>query len=166
MRKTLIAIALLTLGCTEASQKVETQKEETVEAAYADTSMRQAPDTYSVAPKQTEDSGARTALSGSKAEYANQRFKEVTIEKLGAGKFRISGKGQIFEASFGWVVEDGHNELKKGHEMTDAGAPEWGNFKFTIDIEKERPNSKLHIILFETSAKDGSRQHELPIPLP
>ena len=108
MRKTLIAIALLTLGCTEASQKVETQKEETVEAAYADTSMRQAPDTYSVAPKQTEDSGAAAAQSGSMAEYANQRFKEVTIEKLGAGKFRISGKGQIFEASFGWVVEDGH----------------------------------------------------------
>jgi len=62
-------------------------------------------------------------------------------------------------------VEDGHDELKKGFEMTDAGAPEWGNFIFTINVAKKRPNSTLHLIIFESSAKDGSRQHELPILL-
>jgi hypothetical protein len=36
------------------------------------------------------------------------------------------------------VIEDGHNELKTGFTTTDAGAPEWGNFDFTIDIEKKR----------------------------
>jgi hypothetical protein len=97
--------------------------------------------------------------------YANQRFKEVTVEKIGNHKFLIKGKGQIFEASFSWVVEDGHKEIKKGFEMTDAGAPEWGNFSFTIDVAKEHPNSTLHLILFEASAKDGSRQYELPILL-
>lgn len=97
--------------------------------------------------------------------YSNARFKDVTVEKIQEETFLIKGKGQIFEASFNWVVEDGHDELKKGFEMTDAGAPEWGNFSFTITVAKKRPNSKLHLILFETSAKDGSRQHELPILL-
>lgn len=98
-------------------------------------------------------------------EYSNERFRKVTVEKVDEHKFNIKGEAQIFEANFNWVVEDGHNELKKGFEMTDAGAPEWGKFDFTIDVEKEDENSTLHLILFEVSAKDGSRQYELPILL-
>ena len=97
--------------------------------------------------------------------YSNARFKDVSVEKVGADRFLVEGKGQIFEANFGWVVEDGHRELKNGFQMTDAGAPEWGKFRFFIEVEKERPNSVLTLVLFESSAKDGSRQHELPIPL-
>ena len=97
--------------------------------------------------------------------YANERFKDVTVEKSGDHQFVVQGKAQIFEANFGWVIEDGHNELQKGNQMTDAGAPAWGNFKFTIDVQKERENSTLHLILFEPSPKDGSRQYELPVPL-
>lgn len=98
--------------------------------------------------------------------YFNTRFKEVTVEKIATNKFRIKGEGQIFEANFNWIVEDGHNELKSGFEMTDAGAPSWGKFDFSIEVLKSNQNSTLTLILFESSAKDGSRQHELPIPLP
>ncbi|MEO5599763.1 MAG: Gmad2 immunoglobulin-like domain-containing protein [Cyclobacteriaceae bacterium] len=97
--------------------------------------------------------------------FANTRFKDVTVEKSGANTYTIQGKGQIFEANFSWIVEDGHEELEKGYQMTDAGAPEWGKFKFTIEVQKRRPNSTLTLILFESSAKDGSRQYELPIVL-
>ncbi|HLF45180.1 MAG TPA: Gmad2 immunoglobulin-like domain-containing protein [Chitinophagaceae bacterium] len=97
--------------------------------------------------------------------YSNDRFKEVTVKKTGDYSFLIQGKAQIFEASFSWVVEDGHEELKKGFEMTDAGAPEWGKFSFTIEVQKKRTNSTLLLILFESSPKDGSRQYELPVLL-
>ena len=97
--------------------------------------------------------------------YSNKRFKDVTVEKIGENKFRIRGQGQIFEASFNWIVEDGHDELYKGFQMTEAGAPEWGKFEFTIDAKKKRENSTLILILFESSAMDGSRQYELPIVL-
>ena len=97
--------------------------------------------------------------------YSNTRFKDVTAERTDKFTFLIKGKGQIFEANFGWVVEDGHDELQKVFQMTDAGAPEWGNFSFSITAEKKRMNSTLHIILFESSAEDGSRQYELPVLL-
>ena len=97
--------------------------------------------------------------------YGNERFKDVTVERVGEHKFILKGKAQVFEAAFSWVVEDGHNELKEGHEMTDAGAPAFGNFVFVIDLVKQRANSTLTIILYEASAKDGSRQYQLPIPL-
>lgn len=98
-------------------------------------------------------------------EFSNERFRQVTIEKKDGNKYLVQGQAQIFEATFNWVVEDGHNELKNGFAMTDAGAPEWGKFDFTIDVQKTNEYSTLHIILFEVSAKDGTRQYELPIPL-
>ena len=97
--------------------------------------------------------------------YFNDRFRKVTVNRTGDSTFVISGEGQIFEASFGWVIEDGHNELKNGYATTDAGAPEWGKFRFEITAEKKRPNSTLHLVLFESSAKDGSRVHQLPVKL-
>ena len=97
--------------------------------------------------------------------YGNKRFKNVIVERIGKDSFLVHGQGQIFEANFNWVLEDGHNELQKGFQMTDAGAPEWGKFKFIIQAQKKRKNSTLTLILFETSAKDGSREYELPIVL-
>ena len=115
--------------------------------------------------RKTSPKPAEPATAPPTKEYSNARFKEVRVTKTGDHKFRIQGKGQIFEASFSWVVEDGHDELKKGFQMTDSGAPEWGNFDFTLEVEKKRPNSTLTLILFESSPKDGSRQYELPLPL-
>ena len=97
--------------------------------------------------------------------YSNERFKDVTVERVDHDSFLVRGQGQIFEANFNWIVEDGHEELKKGYQMTDAGAPEWGNFEFGIQVQKKRTNSTLTLVIFESSAKDGSRQYELPIPL-
>jgi hypothetical protein len=97
--------------------------------------------------------------------YANERFKDVMVKRNGGSSFTISGKGQLFEAGYSWVVEDGHSEIAKGFGSTDAGAPEWGKFSFTIDVPKPDPHATLHLILFEISAKDGSRQYELPVPL-
>lgn len=110
-------------------------------------------------------SGEKPSTNIPSKTYSNERFKEVTVEKTGDQTFLIKGKGQIFEAAFNWVIEDGHDELKKGFSMTDAGAPAWGNFSFTVNAPKKRANSTLHLILFESSPKDGSRQYELPVLL-
>ena len=77
----------------------------------------------------------------------------------------MQGQAQIFEANFNWVVEVGHNELKNGFAMTDAGSPEWGKFDFTIEVQKTNEYSTLLIIMFKVRAKDGRRKNELPIPL-
>jgi hypothetical protein len=135
------------------------QKEKSTNTAYSDSTKNKTDSIIDVSDATKQDT-----VSLSKT-YANARFKNVTVEKVGANEFIIQGKGQIFEANFGWAIEDGHEELKKGHHMTDAGAPEWGSFKFKIEVQKKRPNSTLTLILFESSAMDGSRQHELPIAL-
>ena len=97
-------------------------------------------------------------------------IRQQTLQKRSCRKdrqrlFLNTWAGQIFDAGFNWVLEDGHDELKKGFQMTDAGAPEWGKFEFIVHAQKKRMNSTVTLILFETSAMDGSRQHELPIAL-
>jgi hypothetical protein len=121
-------------------------------------------DSQSASPVTTEKP-VPTLEPDSTKTYNNVRFRNVKATRLEGNRFRITGEGQIFEASFGWVIEDGHKELGEGFATTDAGAPAWGKFSFEVKAEKERPNSTLHLVLFETSMKDGSRQHELPIRL-
>lgn len=95
--------------------------------------------------------------------YPNERFRNVVVESLGENKFKIHGEAQVFEATLNWIVEDGHQELLKGFQTSSAGAPEWGKFDFTIEAIKKQENSTLTLYLFEISAKDGSRQFELPL---
>lgn len=78
--------------------------------------------------------------------------------------FTVEGEARVFEAAFSWKLEDGHTILAEGHEMADGGAPEWGNFRFNISYDKAS-QADITLILFVYSAKDGSVEHELIVPL-
>lgn len=78
--------------------------------------------------------------------------------------FRVKGEARVFEAAFSWQLEDGHSILAEGHETADEGGPAWGDFEFTVDYTNvSQPNMML--ILFVYSAKDGSQEHQLIVPL-
>lgn len=149
-----ILIAYLA-GCTDRS---DSGANTTVPTPVEDTASVNAPAVDKPSPD--------TIATPTSEIYANARFRNVRVEKIGTNKFQLTGEAQIFEASFNWVVEDGHNELKSGFSTTDAGAPAWGKFNFNVQVAKEREHSVLHIILYEASAKDGRRTHQLPILLP
>lgn len=154
-----LLLMILIFGCSEKTKKIESEQ-----TGNQLEKKPQVKDTLLQGINKTADSVNIPVGTNDKV-YSNNRFRNVTVTKSGIDTYRIKGEAQIFEASFSWVVEDGHNELKKGHQMTDAGAPEWGHFDFTITAKKQRANSVLHLILFESSAKDGSRQFELSILL-
>ena len=150
MRISFFIAILLLVGCHNNETKNTSAKADTLKTSPApDNGLEKMPNDAIPSPKT----------------YFNKHFRDVTVERVGENKFRIKGKGQIFEANFNWIVEDGHEELKKGFQMTDAGAPDWGEFDFTIDVHKKRENSTLTLVLFESSAMDGSRQYELPMVL-
>jgi len=78
--------------------------------------------------------------------------------------FTVEGEARVFEAAFSWTLDDGHTILAEGHEMADGGAPAWGRFSFDVAFEHaSQPNVML--TLFIHSAKDGSVEKELIIPL-
>jgi hypothetical protein len=152
MRWTILGFLIILVACNNSEENTTTSTRK---------------DTLKSTPKTTETTKEETPASPtpSPKKYSNKRFRDVTVERIGKDEFVVRGQAQVFEAAFSWIVEDGHEELKKGFQMTDAGAPAWGNFEFKLNAPKKRDNSTLTLILFESSAKDGSRQDELPIVL-
>ncbi|MFF2877964.1 Gmad2 immunoglobulin-like domain-containing protein [Gottfriedia sp. NPDC057991] len=96
----------------------------------------------------------------------NDAFKVTSVVNDSTGKnvLIVEGKASVFEATFLYRIEDGHNVLAEGHTMADIGAPEWGNFKLVINYDQPTsPNGVL--TLYVASAKDGQPEHILNIPI-
>ncbi len=119
-------------------------------------------DTLSPTQKTVADTAESNTTEPVEKVYSNQRFKNVKVQRLDSAKLRITGTAQVFEAAFSWYVTNGSKEILSGHEMTDAGAPAFGNFDFIISLNSQQ---KATLVLYEASAKDGSRQYELKIPI-
>lgn len=79
-------------------------------------------------------------------------------------EFIVRGQARTFEANVLYEFEDGHYILDQGFVTASQGAPEWGDFEITIRFD-ELTSDHGTIILFEESAKDGERIHELMIPV-
>ncbi|MBE5396692.1 Gmad2 immunoglobulin-like domain-containing protein [Brevibacillus borstelensis] len=161
----ILLIAVLLQGCTSSKETPSTgtpaQPPATEQPAQQPSDPAQ-PETpqpgTSTQPTDDQDKNDET--------NKNDSFHVASVEKTGEDTFTIKGKARVFEGNFQYVVEDGHNELTKGNVQTSAGAPEWGDFEFTVKVKKDQPNSTLTLVLFESSPKDGSRRMELPIALP
>ncbi len=96
----------------------------------------------------------------------NSAFRNIVV--FGSkGTYTVVGEARVFEATVQYEVEDGHVIFLEGFETARIGAPDWGVFTIDIHIPEESlPNhGQLTLILFEESAKDGSRLNELSVPL-
>ena len=76
----------------------------------------------------------------------------------------VRGLARVFEATIQYEFEDGHFLFDKGFVTASDGAPGWGEFEIVLDLD-ELPTGTARVILYEESAKDGSRLHEIHIPV-
>jgi hypothetical protein len=74
------------------------------------------------------------------------------------------GFARVFEGAFTVEVEDGHYILGRKNVQAEEGAPGWGYFEFTMDLQQASSPHGM-IIVSTTSAKDGSRVEELIVPV-
>ncbi|WP_010676530.1 Gmad2 immunoglobulin-like domain-containing protein [Bacillus timonensis] len=96
--------------------------------------------------------------------YQNKIFKDVKVSEKD-NQLVITGKAQVFEGVFDYAVYDGEEKLLEKNYQT-VGAPSWGDFE--IQIEKNliaNAKNEARFELFVYSAKDGSKENVLPIPL-
>jgi hypothetical protein len=163
-------IAGICLAACDAQEKQENRV--TTDTVVSTTGTVKTNDTIATEPTDTvKEKKVEMRPADTKADppvytlYSNETFKNVDVKQTGDGRFHVSGKGRVFEGLFGWAVEDGQEELLSGNARLDAGPPEFGNFSFDFNVKKKRANSTLHLLIFENSAKDGSRIHQLRIKL-
>jgi hypothetical protein len=87
----------------------------------------------------------------------NVAFRNIQV--MGSnGEYTVTGEARVFEASFFYAVEDGHDYvIKETVFTTNEGAPSWSAFEINVSIPTDKlpSNGTLTIQLFERSAKDG-----------
>jgi hypothetical protein len=130
------------------------------------TATEQAEQTPSPAPSVSASPSLSPSPSNPKIVLENEAFRIYEpAPNLEVGKtFTVRGQARVFEAAFSYSFEDGHNVLAEGHAMAAAGAPEWGDFEFTVTID-QATNPVGTLIIYEASAKDGSPTNQLILPL-
>jgi len=78
----------------------------------------------------------------------------------------VRGRARVFEAALsGRVVTDTGRELGIAHFMTSAGAPEFGDYDARISFTRPAGVSSGFVEVFTYSAKDGSVQDLVRIPV-
>ncbi len=96
----------------------------------------------------------------------NKAFRNILVSGS-HGTYTVAGEARVFEATLQYEVEDGHYIFQEGFETASTCGPDWGIFTINIHIPEENlpQYGQLRLILFEESAKDGSRINELSVPL-
>lgn len=116
----------------------------------------------------TEDDNQETDDSSAQPEIVleNEAFRiyEPTPDAVVGNQFTVRGEAKVFEASFRYEFEDGHNILDEGNVVASTAAPDWGEFEITIAFDEVAYDTGT-VILYDESQKDGSRQYELFIPV-
>ena len=77
---------------------------------------------------------------------------------------RVTGTADTFEATFDYDLLDPAGKVLSHHFVTaTSGSGTRGTFDFTIPFEA--PNGLGKLVVYERSAADGSRIHQVEIPL-
>lgn len=78
----------------------------------------------------------------------------------------LRGRARVFEAAVSSrVVSESGAELGTSHFMTSAGAPEFGDFRAEMSFIRPSGVSRGFVEVFTYSAKDGSVQDLVRIPV-
>ncbi|WP_102347381.1 BsuPI-related putative proteinase inhibitor [Bacillus sp. Marseille-P3661] len=75
------------------------------------------------------------------------------------GEYVVKGEARVFEGSFLYTVEEGHDYLiEETAVQVNEGAPEWSSFELKISIPQDQlpVNGTLTLSMYERSAKDNS----------
>jgi len=118
------------------------------------------------APAAPDDNRGDSAASEPMIVAENEAFRiyAPAPNAVVGSSFKVSGEARVFEASFNYSFEDGHNVLAEGYVMADQGAPAWGKFEFEVAFKN--PTSPYGILsIYESSAEDGRPIHQLEIPV-
>ena len=129
---------------------------------------------------QREKPAGRAAQAGTPESKKTSQVKEQPTEKTtdnivvdqpkpGAtvsSPFLVSGRARVFEASLQVrLLDEKGKTINNKYVTATAGAPEWGKFNTSIQFKTPATPQKATLQVFTVSAKDGTEQDMISIPL-
>lgn len=113
-----------------------------------------------------KDSKASSEYSNEEIVLENDAFQifEPAPKASVKNEIIVRGLARVFEGTIQYQFRDNHSILDEGYTTTSEGTEEWNEFEIIIKVDKSAHRS-ARIILYEESAKDGSKINELTIPV-
>lgn len=95
-------------------------------------------------------------------------------EVVDGDELTVRGESNTFEGTVQWELLDGDGvAVEEGFTTATGGMGTWGEFAFTVDLDaidgddrddEDDDLDRGSIVVFETSARDGSRQNVVEVP--
>lgn len=96
----------------------------------------------------------------------NEAFRVTSVVRDGVSVV-AEGQARVFEGAFVAEALDGAGQvLTKASVQAQAGAPAWAGFTAKLTLPDQTAATARSLRLYEASAKDGSPQHVLTVPIP
>lgn len=171
--KNLFRVTILLIYCLLLTACMNSNTDISKDNQKSDVEIEKNPD---IKTKPDEKEEQKSSESESPSEVEDTEKKEVVIENEAFQIFEpypnekvqnqivVRGLARVFEGTLNYAFEDGHFILDQGFVTASEGAPAWGEFEFTINLENA-PEGLYKVVLFEISAKDSSVVNELIIPV-
>ncbi|MBM6617099.1 BsuPI-related putative proteinase inhibitor [Bacillus suaedaesalsae] len=108
--------------------------------------------------------GANTSQA---EEKENTAFRNINVTGEN-GEYTITGEARVFEATFFYSVEDGHEVIIPETVVhANEGAPSWSHFELKISIPKNKlpKNGTITAQIYERSANDDSVVNQVHVSL-
>lgn len=162
----LIILFVYVFVLTACSNNDADRGSESEEETNTPTNNENSEDEYSIDNESSEEGHTNAEENSPEIVLENEAFRiyQPAPNSDVSGDFIVSGLARVWEGNIIYEFEDGHFILDEGFTTATVGAPEWGEFEFTIKLDEER-NYSGRVVIYEESAKDGSRLHELLIPV-
>lgn len=112
-----------------------------------------------------------TAVPKKPKEQQEEKTANIIVDqpKTGAAvtsPFLVSGRARVFEATLQvHLVDEEGRTISRKTVMASAGAPEWGSFTTSVQYTAPTSPRKATLQVYTLSAKDGSVQDLVRIPL-
>ncbi|KAA0546492.1 hypothetical protein FZW96_14695 [Bacillus sp. BGMRC 2118] len=100
----------------------------------------------------------RGESSSDSEQQENSAFRNMKVSGKD-GQYKITGEARVFEATFFYTVEDGHEVLiPETVVQAKEGAPSWSQFELNLSIPKDKlpKNGTITAQIYERSANDDS----------
>lgn len=152
MKKYLLILTVILAGCNSGNER------------DTSTIVANNPDSVAPADHTSVDQPADTTSTVA-APQSNDRFRDVTLVRLSNDSANLRGRARIFEANLSYAVYEQGKLMYENFHTTSAGAPEWGEFDFNIKVPAPSTDTGTYVMVYESSAKDGSRVGILKFPL-
>jgi hypothetical protein len=155
----LLLSVLMLVACTQEQEPQEPSQEEQTQIGKETDE-----DALSEEKIKEEDVTSNDEKNEAVENVAFRIFEPLPTSEVSTG-FSVIGEARVYEGTVQYELKDIQgNVISEGFTTATGSGTEWADFEISVNYDIDKHTEGI-LFIFEESAEDGSRLHEIQIPL-